>query len=142
MAYELSAVIGELALLEAIGRENGVPVIPLAQGFALIPLTDEITTVLLAPSRRFEEVLRKWSTRGPVIYAWSEMHAGLGVQAATIWENGAVAYHETGYPSHGPISIALQRLGVAGATDRRDEFDLVGLGRHRRTSAWLPAPPD
>ncbi|MEV6275810.1 hypothetical protein [Nocardia sp. NPDC051832] len=142
MAYELSAVIGELALLQGIGREHGVPVVALAAGFALIPLTDEIASVLLAPNRRFEEVLRKWSIRGPVIYAWSEMHAGLGVQAATIWEDGVVTYHETGYPSHGPISIALQRLGLTGATDRRDEFDLVGLGRHRRTSAWIPAPPE
>ena len=138
MAYELSAVLAESTLLTAIGREHGVPVVPLAEGFALIPLTDEIANTLLEPSRRFEEVLRTWSTRGPIIYAWSEMHAGRGVQAATIWENGVVTYHETGYPSHGPISTALQRLGLTGATDRRDEFDLVGLGRHRRTTAWLP----
>ncbi|GAB2637389.1 hypothetical protein [Nocardia goodfellowii] len=138
MAYELSAVIGESALLEAIGSAYDVPVVLLAEGFGLIPLTEEIVTVLLAPNRRFEEVLREWSTRGPVIYAWSEMHAGLGVQAATIWENGVVTYHETGYPGRGPISLALRRLGAAGGSDRRDEFDIVGLGRHRRTSAWVP----
>ncbi|MEU8900879.1 hypothetical protein [Nocardia sp. NPDC048505] len=138
MAYELSAVIGELALLQAIGREHDVPVVPLAQGLGLIPLTDEIVAALFEPGRRFEDVLRAWSTRGPVMYAWSEMHAGLGVQSATIWADGVVTYHETGYPSHGPISLALRRLGLTGATDRRDEFDIAGLGRHRRTGAWIP----
>ncbi|MEV0245939.1 hypothetical protein AB0H76_05035 [Nocardia sp. NPDC050712] len=138
MAYELSAVIGEVAMLSAIGREHEVPVIPLAEGLGLIPLTDEVASVLFEPNLRFEEVLRSWSARGPVLYAWSEMHAGLGVQSATIWDAGVLTYHETGYPGRGPISVALQRLGVAGGSDRRDEFDVVGLGRHRRTSAWIP----
>ena len=141
MAYELSAVIGEVTMLSGIGREHGVPVVPLAEGLALIPLTDAIATALFEPDLRFEEVLRAWSARGPVLYAWSEMHAGLGVQSATIWAAGELTYHETGYPGRGPISLALQRLGVTGGSERRDEFDIVGLGRYRRTSAWTSGVP-
>ncbi|MFC9898256.1 hypothetical protein ACFVMC_31590 [Nocardia sp. NPDC127579] len=138
VAYELSALIGDMTMLAAIGSEHEVPVVPLASGLALIPLTDDIAAVLFA-GKRFEEVLRAWSAHGPLIYAWSEMHAGLGVQAATIWEDGAVTYHETGYPGRGPISIALHRLGVTGAAGRRDEFEVVGLNRHRRTGEWVPS---
>ena len=37
-----------------------------------------------------------------------------------------------------PISVALRALGVR-AGGRRDEFVLVGLGRHRRTVDWIEA---
>ncbi|MFC3891451.1 hypothetical protein ACFOWZ_08180 [Lentzea rhizosphaerae] len=39
-------------------------------------------------------------------------------------------------PDVSPISLALRRLGVEKG-EPHDEFDAVGLGRHRSTSAWL-----
>lgn len=43
---------------------------------------------------------------------------------------------EPGRPSEpSPISRALARLGVTRA-GARDEFDAVGLGRHRSTENW------
>lgn len=43
---------------------------------------------------------------------------------------------EEGLPGSGPISVALQRLGVTGGRLGWDEFDAVGLGRHRTTDRW------
>ena len=41
-------------------------------------------------------------------------------------------------PAEGsPISRALRRLGVVKG-EHFDEFDAVGLGRHRETVSWLP----
>ncbi|MGI8333634.1 hypothetical protein ACRYCC_27105 [Actinomadura scrupuli] len=62
---------------------------------------------------------------------------------AQVWDNGAVVLgplhlgENQPFPITGtPISQALRRLGVTKG-NHHDEFDAVGLGRYRRTEAWL-----
>ena len=42
---------------------------------------------------------------------------------------------------HGPVNAALRAVGVVGTTGR-DEFDEIGLGRHRQTDGWLADATD
>jgi hypothetical protein len=48
----------------------------------------------------------------------------------------AVGEDEPFDPAGSPISQVLARLGV-GREGHQDEFDAVGLGRHRDTEGWL-----
>jgi hypothetical protein len=148
VAHELNAILGRVETLEPLAREHEVPVIALKQGFGLIPLTSEIVQVLIGKrgldvpksnvcQDELDEVLRRWSARGPVIHATNDIYAGVGPQTARIWQNGARVFAQEGSPGSGPISMALQRLGVTGGRLGWDEFDVVGLGRHRATSRWL-----
>jgi hypothetical protein len=70
------------------------------------------------------------------------MHGGVGEQTARIWQNGVTVFAQQGSAGSGPISMALLRLGVTGGRLGWDEFDVVGLGRHRTTDRWFDASPD
>lgn len=153
MAHELNAVLGKREVLERLASEHGVPVVALSHGFALIPLTSEVIVLFvgdggtdapessLALQRRLDEVFQDWSAHGPVVHATNDTHGGSpGEQAARIWQSGTVVFAQRGHAYSGPISMALQRLGVTGGRIGHDEFDSVGLGRHRKTAAWLESP--
>ncbi|MFV2176263.1 hypothetical protein ACFHW2_34645 [Actinomadura sp. LOL_016] len=153
MTHELNAVLGKHELLERLASEHGVPVVALGQGFALIPLTPEVIALLVGDSgpdasggglsrgRRLDEVFQDWSAHGPVVHATNDTHGGSpGEQTARIWQGGKMVFAQRGHAHGGPISMALQRLGVTGGRIGYDEFDVVGLGRHRKTAGWLDAP--
>ncbi len=62
-----------------------------------------------------------------------------------VWDAGQVVLghlhqaEDAAIPDVGtPISRALRRLGVTKGV-HQDEFDAVGLGRHRDTEHWLPS---
>ncbi|GAA4483554.1 hypothetical protein GCM10023191_005270 [Actinoallomurus oryzae] len=65
--------------------------------------------------RRLDGMFKDRSARGPIVHATSDMHAGVGDQTARIWQDGALVFAQEGRPGSGPISMALQRLGVTGA---------------------------
>ncbi|WP_424185371.1 hypothetical protein ACOBQX_26230 [Actinokineospora sp. G85] len=92
----------------------------------------------------FDDALAACSTTGPVAYVEAEFFGGPGTQSAQVWDGGKVVlgplHLAEGEPSPAegsPISQALRRLGVTKG-DHFDEFDAVGLGRHRDTEDWLP----
>jgi hypothetical protein len=123
--YVLSAVIARSGVL-------GSSVVPLSQDLVLLPLSG-------VPA---ESVLAEWSLRGPVALVEAEFFGGVGSQRAQVWEQGRsvlgplVLDEDDPAPDVTPISLALRRLGVEKG-EHHDEFDAVGLGRHRTTSAWL-----
>jgi hypothetical protein len=87
-----------------------------------------------------DEVFKRWSADGPIIHATNDVVSGLpGVQVARIWQDGRITFGQEGSAHSGPISMALLRLGVVGGRLGWDEFDVVGLGRHRATDRWLNA---
>jgi hypothetical protein len=88
----------------------------------LVPLTDALW-------------IREVSSAGRVAYIETEYFGGIGEQAAAVWEDGRLIMPATLAPS-GPINEALKLLGVQ-RTATQDEFDVAGLGRHRRTTDWL-----
>ncbi|MEV0091941.1 hypothetical protein [Streptomyces sp. NPDC050738] len=154
MSFVLEAVIAGDELLRAAVREvPGGRVARLAQGFLLLPLTDEIVDVVTAGSPErvlgfwrlsgdVENVLARWSVAGPVAYVEAEYFGGVGEQRAAVWAAGALelgplcVQEKEHFSSEGsPASQALRRLGARSGPGE-DEFTAVGLGRHRSTDDW------
>lgn len=126
--YCLQAVIAPVGVLDC-------PVAPLGQGLVLLPLS----------SMPGPDVLVSWSARGPVALVEAEFFGGSGTQRAQVWEHGQsvlgplVLEEDDPVPAVSPISSALRRLGVSKGS-HYDEFDAVGLGRHRSTARWVTSP--
>lgn len=80
MAYELRAVIAAEELLRASTASLPGRLVPLVQGFAMLPLTDEMLRAVAAPDPHdrlpglqmlpagFHRILAAWSVRGPLAY--------------------------------------------------------------------------
>ena len=155
MGYELCAVIGAHARVVAVsGRVGGHPA-RLTDEFGLMPCTDELLDSLGPsfgesdpPGFRFLNAglagqLRRESTEGPIVYVEADFFGGSGMQGAVCFDDGTVRWSSPpqmlGRGGPTPISAALRMLGV-NAPGHRDEFDAVGLGRHRETPDWLEEP--
>ena len=133
------------ALLDAAGA----PIVRLS-GLVLVPATDELFDHLrgggeppeqgtlepfwkLSPGlARFAESL---SMHSPVAYVETDYLGGPGDQAAAVWSRGALVMPPR-RAEGGPINEALRLLGVERA-GHHDEFDALGLGRHRSLESWL-----
>jgi hypothetical protein len=156
MAYCLQAIsASEPVLRELAGSIKEARIVPLGQHLSLVPMTDALfdaITVVGAPDldgfwkfpAGFGSTLAACSANGPVAYVEAEFFGGTGTQSAQVWDAGKVVLgplHLTeGEPTPtagSPISQALRQLGAA-TGDHFDEFDAVGLGRHRETQDWLP----
>jgi hypothetical protein len=157
MGYEIAGVVARAGLLAAAARELPMAVpAPLRQGFALLPMTDELFDAVTddgtAGAGRFgfwkfpsgfDRTLLAWSEGGPLAYIEAEFFGGVGSQRAAVWSAGelilgpiAVKEREAFAEAGSPISQALRALGAA-AGDGADEFDAVGLNAHRHIDDWL-----
>ncbi|KAF0240693.1 MAG: hypothetical protein FD180_4803 [Planctomycetota bacterium] len=153
MSYSLEAVIGlEPAIrFAARGREHAV-VAELSHGLALIPLTDRLNAELEQCFGReadpdFQGIplgvpatarwLREASRSAFLAFICAEFFGGDGYQWAVGMENGVVVLGFLKAPD--AINQVLSLLGVR-AHPGTDEFDTVGLGRHRRTARWAGEP--
>ena len=111
---------------------EGFPVSP-ETGFEL--LSSGVAAVLTAHSRR-----------GPIVYLETDYEGTLGHQTAAVWLDCQIVYGPRllvpgeVFPTDGtaPITEARRYVG-AEAVGRRDEFVMLGLGRHRRTDHWCAA---
>jgi hypothetical protein len=154
MAYVLRGAIARAGVLQP--PAHGF-VAELGGGLGLLPITDELYDEvrqedapldprladghLLPPG--FDATLAAWSAAGPVAYVEAEYFGGTGSQFAVVWEDTELVLgpllkkvgEPAPTPGMSPISQALRRLGVS-AAGYYDEFDAVGLGRHRRLSGW------
>jgi hypothetical protein len=127
---------------------------PLRQGLSLMPMTDEVFDAVTdgGPAEvlgfwrlpgRFDTLLAQWSAAGPVAYVEAEYFGGTGSQRAAVWADGALAFGPVDVPARrrlsrtvSPISQALRRLG-ARRSPGEDEFDAVGMNRHRDNDGWI-----
>ena len=156
MGYTLEAVVGSVGVLAvATSRLPAAVVVPLRQDLALLPMTDELFDAVTDGSvdrplgfrtlpGGFDRALASWSSAGPIAYVEAEFFGGVGTQRAALWVAGelvlgpvSVSEDRPFVPEEGPVSRVLARLGVR-RDGHRDEFDAVGLGRHRSTADWLP----
>ena len=155
MGYTLEALIGEPDVLRPVVRRWPVAALVTLDGsLSLIPMTDELFDAAGGGSgseplgfwklpAQFDRDLAGWSAAGPVAYVEAEFFGGVGTQRAALWTGGRLALgplsadeDEPSDPAGSPISQVLARLGV-GREGHHDEFDAVGLGRHRDTEGWI-----
>jgi hypothetical protein len=144
MGYYLQAFIGKA---DALGKHTSefqhARLIPLTQGMALIPLTDDLHDEIGSgdEAERFEKLspaVEQWAQRissgAPIAYIEAEIFGGVGEQSAVVW-SGSLRVIEPIH-SQGAINQALRFLGVR-IDSAHDEFDAVGLGQHRDTHDWI-----
>jgi hypothetical protein len=147
MAYSLEALIGP-----ALGPLPGVPpltVVALNGELGLLPLVPDLVKALhplaeAAGTERLEALeyvkpgalwlAARLSATGRVAYVEAEFFGGVGEQVSAGWENGALVFGPLN--ASDAINQALRWLGVT-ADAEMDEFDTVGLGRHRFTERWV-----
>jgi hypothetical protein len=125
MAYTLEALIAGQPVAAALAEALGAVAVPLGQGTALVPLPSGLTPDV-------ESLAARVSDQAPVLYAEAEFFGGVGEQQAVLWRGGEATALDGGAA---PINAALRALGVRRSGDL-DEFDSVGLGRHRSTPEW------
>ena len=145
MAYTLQAIISDEAMLRA-NCPKFASVIPLPQGKAMIPLCGELLEQSEIPflplidggRPEFDETLIKFVSplvgRGKFVYVEAEFFGGDGTQACVTWDDNGKSSSPT--VAINAINTALKFLSVR-IGDHHDEFDSLGLGKHRGTEDWL-----
>lgn len=144
-------------LCRAAAELPGARVASLAFGFGFLPVTDQLAGENEpAPFECLERLtarLGAWaeaaSTALPVAYVETDYFGGDGWQTAMAWARGRVVFgpirtsdlYEGGkyVPTpllDGAINQAVRLIGVDRGS-ARDEFEALGLGRHRSNESWL-----
>lgn len=147
-----AAIAGESVLRALAGSFEGARIVALGQHLSLLPMTGKLFSTIAGAGKLdgfweapagFGDALAACSVNGPVAYVEADFFGGVGTQCAQVWDGGTVVLgplllEEAEQPpaAGSPISQALRQLGVAKG-NHFDEFDAVGLGRHRETSGWL-----
>ena len=135
MTHHISGFIGPEDKLKVQTKNlTHAQVIPLEQGMAFLPLGDELYDEIC----KYDPQPMKWLAKilGKDSIAWIETDyfGGFGEQSAITWINGKKQrYRERG---GGNIDEAMKALGVVCEGDK-DEFDTLGLGKHRTNESWL-----
>ena len=145
MGHYVTAIIGKSPVIESILSGRSLVAVDLRDGFLLVPLEDEdfdsldldcsgATDGFVHLSPGFMEFCAEQSRHGPLVYLETEYFGGVGDQAAAAFSNGSVL-RPTPLSGDGSINAALRMIGVV-AANNLDEFDFIGLSRHRNTSVW------
>ena len=146
MAYDLYAVIGPAVTLGRVDHPQLGPSVELADGFALRALDErwlveetgvdpsniDAMTDFLGPAVAGE------SHDCPLAYVAIETFAGPVHNGAIVWSEGDVVYRELieEEDAEAPANVAMRMIGVTAAVGM-DEFDTLGLGRHRSSESWI-----
>jgi hypothetical protein len=154
--HDVEALIAKSDTLAAGARRfESAVVCPLVQGFSLLPITDVLgkelavyrpgtKATLAKPVQGLSDGLHalavEVSHASPVAYIRTFYLGGQGGQDALVWDKGSLRFSPAtqGYNQvwpNSPISQALRTIGVV-AERGEDEFDTVGLGKHRETHDW------
>jgi hypothetical protein len=155
MGHSISGFVAREEVLRArTAHLRSAYVAPLAQGFGFLPVTDEVDQETGGRAAAYEQFYSltdalarlgaAMSRGGAVAYVETEYFGGTGDQAAIAWKDGRIVL----WPERariGTVSDALRRIGAV-KDDAHDEFEAVGLDRHRGNDDWIQqamadAPP-
>ena len=142
---------------------QGVRTAQLQVGLTMLPVTGELLSHVDPAAVGDQRIPSGWMLKQPVaalaralsadrrvLYIFSETAGGPGTKEAIAWHHGRRLYgpsgtcdieadFEPGYhlaPSDNAVNAGLRAIGVR-ASDDRDEYETVGLSRHRMTDDWL-----
>jgi hypothetical protein len=149
-------------LRRAAANLPGAGLVPLSLGFGFLPITKQLAgddepapfDHLLRLTARLAAWAESYSDEFPLAYVETDYFGGHGLQAAMAWVSGRGAFGPvltsdlweggkiTPTPLlDGAINQALRLIGVARGSIK-DEFDALGLGRHRSNDSWLSEVTD
>lgn len=149
MGHHLIGMIAKPEVLEAFSARFGLhKPLELNQGFFLLPLRDEDIDSFLPPqqtdhfdgfvylSSQLSACLSEASKVGPLLYFETDYFGGAGKQAAAVYMRGTIAMQPTS-AWRGPINDGLRMLAVAVSPGSKDEYENIGLAKHRHTEDLL-----
>ncbi len=147
MGYHLQAFICKNSDSNLLAEPfDKVKAIELGKDLTLIPMTeelyDQINSLVVSDSvskfayltEHIESQVLKFIGNAKVAYIEADYFGGQGGQMAIIWKNNKREY----FVEYGQdcINEVLKIFGIK-ARLFADEFDTLGLGRHRNTIDWL-----
>jgi hypothetical protein len=149
VGYAIEALLGAAEALQPLTETyRTARIVTLTDGLAMVPMVEILRNSIQRQNHDPEKepnwpfwhfspegamTVAETCEHGALAYVEARFYAGVGVQASVGWRDGALR--------HGPLSAtdainqALRFLGIVPAEDK-DEFDTVGLGRHRLTDMW------
>jgi hypothetical protein len=135
MTHHISGFIGPTEHLKTQTKElKNAKVIPLAQGLAFLPLGNELYEEIWKINRKPMMWLARKLKSIPIAWIETDYFGGFGEQSAVLWKDGKRRRYRERYG--GNIDAAMIELGVVCESDK-DEFDTLGLGKHRTNDSWL-----
>jgi len=148
--YCLYGIVGKSRdLLHKSLEYPGACVVHLERGIGMIPISEELlydieqddSSLDATKEHGFEflsNVLSAWvqslSQGTTLAYLEAEFISGEGTESAVVWRDGVRVLGPL--RGTGAVNRALRTLGVS-VPSRREEFEVVGLGRHRSPEEWL-----
>ena len=151
MSYVLQAILAkETVIDQLLAALKAGKKISLEQGFAMIPLdealidridaTPDTQTIsdLIYLTEAIEEKVLRMLGKEKFAYLESEFFGGSGGHQGILWEAGKRILKVS--ESYSGANRILRGLGVI-RTSQLDEFDCMGLGRHRSVADWLEENP-
>jgi hypothetical protein len=146
MSHSISGFVARADVLRAgTAHLRSAYVASLAQGFGFLPVTEEVDEETGGRTAAYEQLYRltdalarlgsAMSRGGAVAYVETDYFGGTGDQAAIAWKDGRIAFGPE-KARMGAVSDALRRIGAAKG-EARDEFEAVGLDRHRGNDDWM-----
>ena len=149
--YSLCALLGRSEVIEASTRSfEGSRRVVLAAGMSIVPLSEDALAAIarsgVAPggasvagafeflSAGVEALGQSLSRGGAIAYVETEYMGGEGFERVAMWSHGKIALGPL--DGAGSINQALRALGVE-APAGTEEFEFVGLNRHRSIEEWL-----
>jgi hypothetical protein len=154
MAHFVTGLIARHAALRTLAAAHALPSpVVLTEVLSLLPLgSDELERLLpddaddfhagfnyLSPA--LSAVLQTLSARSTLLYFETEYFGGMGTQGAAVFRDGELVFGPQA-AELGPINNALAVLGVRTVPPAVDEFETVGLQRHRSVEDWQQAASD
>ena len=98
------------------------------------PPTGSVSGAFEFLSPAIEAWARSLSMSTAIAYFETEYFSGEGFERSVLWAHGEISLGP--FEGAGSINAALKALGVV-ATPGVEEFEYVGLGRHRTLDEWL-----
>jgi hypothetical protein len=165
MGHSIQVILGPRAAVEALA-ENWVyaKAFALPQGFAAMPLTDELSDDIMELLRKngkvkpfvwfseaHQEVLEQASSRTQLAYLETDYFGGLGMQCAVLFEKGKLTLgplktetlwdeqlqqYRSVPEGERAINAVLQAMGVWKGK-MLDEFDALELGKYRNNEVFF-----
>ena len=148
MAYQIQAFIGPRDVLQRLPEAfRGARLVPLlVEPLVLAPFVQVLRSAVQSrgadeePGWPFSMLAREGArcvqdlcAAGAFVYVEAEFFGGAGHQSAIGFRDGQIAFKPLA--ARDAINQALRFLGVE-RSGKQDEFDTVGLFRHRSTDAW------
>ncbi len=148
MGHYISGIVAELDLVREFASSVSLhaPAV-LTDGLGFLPLSADHLDFLFPVQGGFDDAmtylsdslkvaLSELSANGLVAFVETEYHGGQGVQSAVVYDQGHCILGPITNDS-GAISGAMKLLGVTVDPGLHDEFESVGLCRHRNNEDWI-----